>query len=38
VAHLKRGIYGWHLAELPFDGQYDSAGIGRTPSVVRCQE
>lgn len=34
VAHLKRGIYGWHLEGLPFDGAYDSAGIGRTPSVV----
>ena len=35
VAHLKRGIYGWHLEGLPFEGNYDSAGIGRTPSVVR---
>lgn len=35
VAHLKRGIFGWHLAELPFEGSYDSAGVGRTPSVVR---
>lgn len=34
MAHLKRGIYGWHMACLPFDGTYDSAGVGRTPSVV----
>lgn len=34
VAHLKRGIYGWNMAGLPFVGDYNDADIGRTPSVV----
>ena len=34
VAHLKRGVYGWNMEGLPFEGVYDSAGAGRTPSVV----
>ena len=34
VAHLKRGVYGWNMEGLPFEGEYDPAGAGRTPSVV----
>ena len=34
MAHLKRGVYGWNMENLPFEGEYDSAGAGRTPSVV----
>ena len=31
---MKRGVYGWNMEGLPFEGEYDSAGAGRTPSVV----
>ncbi len=34
VAHLKRGVYGWDMEGLPFEGEYDPKGAGRTPSVV----
>ena len=34
MAHLKRGVYGWNMEGLPFEGEYDPKDAGRTPSVV----
>ncbi|KAK9833533.1 hypothetical protein WJX81_002543 [Elliptochloris bilobata] len=34
VSHVKGGLYGYHLAGLPIEGEYDTTDIGRTPSVV----
>ena len=31
---MKRGVYGWNMEGLPFKGEYDPKGAGRTPSVV----
>lgn len=36
VKHMEQGVYGWHLAELAFDGEaeFDTSNIGRTPNAA----
>ena len=34
VAHVRGGVYGWSKAGLPFEGEYDTSNIGRTPNAI----
>ncbi|KAK9820547.1 hypothetical protein WJX72_011515 [[Myrmecia] bisecta] len=34
VAHLDGGAFGWFKAGLPFDGEYDTSNVGRTPNAA----
>lgn len=34
VKHMEGGVYGWYKSGLPFDGEYDTADVGRSPNAA----
>ena len=34
IYHLRGGALGWSKSRLPFEGEYNAGGAGRTPNVV----
>lgn len=35
VGHLEGGVFGWYNAGLPFQGEYNTANVGRTPNAAQ---
>lgn len=34
VLHLSGGVFGWYKSNMPFDGEYDTSNVGRTPNAA----